>query len=399
MDFDTDSTDEDFRAEVREFIAQRKARHPEDFRYQGFISAPTRDVIERCTRALNDKGWLVTQWPAEHGGRSWAMTKRRILEEELAIAGAPPTDTIGTGFVGPLLCRFGSPSQKSYYLPRIRNGEHQWCQGFSEPGAGSDTLSVQTSARRDNRSLVVNGTKVWISNGHTADMMFALVRAESPSGQKQQGLTFVLIDMKSAGLTVRPIITIDGRHHLNEVRFDNVRVPIDNVVGEQGRGWVYARSLLTDERTIVAGVGLCQLLLVALREVLSSEKQDGRLLIEDLRYRLRLVQFEAELDALEFMELRLLHSTTQDRSQLLAPMLKLRGCELRQKITECTMEALGEKALEEPRRVDEDVVVPAIAIDSTEFCVRNFLFTRAATIAGGTSEIQRNIIAAVGLGL
>jgi alkylation response protein AidB-like acyl-CoA dehydrogenase len=358
-----------------------------------------RESMRRWTCALDRMGYLVHHWPREWGGADWPVTWPKILEEELAAANAPPTDAIGVGFVGPLLCRFGSPEQKRRYLPRIRSAEEFWCQGFSEANAGSDTMSIRTFAARDRGSFIVNGQKLWTTNAHIADMMFALVRTAGPAGRPRQGLTFVLMNMRTEGLTVRPVILIDGKHRLNEVTLENVKVPAENMVGEEGKGWVYAQSLLADERTIVAGLGITRLLLGNLRRILCTAEAQGRKLIEDPDYRLRVTKLEVELEALEFLELRALHMKSSSTGpQVFPPILKLRGSELRQRVTELALEALGEAALETPGTSTGDPALQPPPLHAT-WATTSYLYQRAATILGGTSEIQRNIIAGVGLRL
>jgi alkylation response protein AidB-like acyl-CoA dehydrogenase len=310
---------------------------------------------------------------------------------------------IGIGFVGPMLCRFGSLQQKQRYLPRIRNADDYWCQGFSEPGAGSDVMSLSTTATPHKNGFAVNGQKLWITGAHNADMMFTLVRVELPGGKRQGGLTFLLIRMRDPGVRVRAVVLIDGSHRLNEVTLTNVQVPVEDMVGEQGKGWVYARSLLADERAIVAGLGQVRGLLDSLRRILISESCHGRPLLENPKYRVQLAKMETELKALEFMELRRLHDQLTNSSRhAFNPILKLRGSELRQQVTDLILQALGERALEAP----SDSAGKPIPMNSPQspppyisYLTQRFLFERSATILGGTSEIQRNIIAAVELGL
>jgi alkylation response protein AidB-like acyl-CoA dehydrogenase len=311
-------------------------------------------------------------------------------------------DAIGIDFVGPVLCAFGSPEQKRRYLPRISNGEELWCQGFSEPDAGSDVMSLRTTAVRERNDYVINGRKLWTTNGHNADMMFALLRIETPGVRKQQGLSFMLLNMRSPGVTVRPVIMIDGGHHVNEVLLENVRTPITNLVGEPGKGWAYARYLLTNERKVVAGLGWIAVTLANARRALEHVREQGMPLLAKSSLRIQLAQLEVEFHALQFMELRLLNTSTEDAAnQALAPMLKLRATELRQRITEIVVQALGPRALECPAEYygpNEPSALPPPS-EYVKHLTRNFLFQRSATLAGGTSETQRNVIAAVGFGL
>lgn len=403
MDFEIDPADEVFRSNVRTSIRDKmlelfpdRPAHGQN-RYSFGL-----DDKRRWIRALHEKGLLVPHWPAEWGGANWRANWRRILDEELAAARAPLVDGIGTDFVGPVICAFGSPDQKLRFLPRICNGEHTWCQGFSEPDAGSDVMSLRTTAVRDRDHYVINGRKLWTSNAHTADMMFALLRIETPGIRKQQGLSFVLLDMRTPGITVRPVIMIDGGHHVNEVLLENVRIPITNLVGEAGKGWAYARYLLTNERKTIAALGWVRQILANARLALENEQERGRPLLTKPSLRVQLVQLEVELRALEFMELRVLNTSTEHASnQALAPILKLRATELRQRITELVVQALGTRALECPADYygpNGPSVLPPPS-DFMKHMTRIFLFERSATLAGGTSETQRNVIAAVGFGL
>ena len=304
MNFETDAADKEFRANVRAFLSSRLQ---EFFGAQASESISELESKRLWTRALDEGGYLVPHWPREWGGSDWPVTWPRIMEQELSAVKAPFIDTIGIGFVGPMLCKFGSPQQKRRYLPRIRNADDYWCQGFSEPGAGSDVMALSTTAKRHQNGFTVTGRKLWITGAHYSDMMFTLVRVQLPDGRREGGLTFLLINMHDPGVRIRPVILIDGIHRLNEVTLENVHVPLEDMVGEQGKGWVYARSLLADERAIVAGLGQIRGLLSALREILSWESCGGHLLFDDPAYRVPFTKILVELNALEFMELRLLH--------------------------------------------------------------------------------------------
>lgn len=384
MNFDSDPEDEHFRAETRTFIRSAMAElFPDKMSVDSAARTFDRADSQRWARCLNAKGLLVPHWPCGQRPASWRPAWRRILAEELFASGSPPTDTIGTEMVGPMLCTFGSEYQKRRYLPAICSGDHYWCQGFSEPQAGSDVMSLQGTAVRDRDYYTVNAHKIWTSNAHNADMMFALLRIQIPGARQQQGVSFLLIDMRSPGVEVTPIILIDGIHRVNEVLLRDVRVPVVNLVGEAGKGWVYARSLLGNERALIAGLGRVRLLLdrLAALAARSSGLTCSSLLAS------RISECEIDLLALEFMELRLLHAPEDSIDlQLLPPMLKLRASELRQRITALTVQVLGESALEFPAPGSYHPVV-------------DYLFERSATLAGGTSEIQKNIIAGVALKL
>jgi acyl-CoA dehydrogenase len=401
MNFKSDPRDAEFRSEVRAFIAPTlKDLFPEGTQEIPLVWGLKRSHMQKWIQALNAKGWAVPHWPLEWGGVSWLPSWGPIFEEESVAAGCPPPDLIGRDFVGPVIYTFGSDEQKRRFLPRIRSGEDFWCQGFSESEAGSDAMSLRTAGVRQGDFFLVNGRKLWITNAHNADMMFALVRIETPGNRRQQGPSFLLIDMHAPGITIHPIVTIDGIHRVNEVVLDNVRVPLGNLVGEQGKGWIYARFLLARERTIAAGLPYLRRLLAALRAALCTERCCGAPLVDDPIHRLKLAQLEVEFNALEFLELRLLHRHNDDSAvEVLASMLKLRGSELRQRISEALWDAFAHRALEFPPCQNRGAPGAWIDPEQAHWSLVNHLFARSATIVGGTSEIQRNIIAAVSLGL
>jgi alkylation response protein AidB-like acyl-CoA dehydrogenase len=405
VDFRKDSTDDEFRLSVRHGLREQLSALFPNAGYSSSWQAHDRNLFQLWSRALDQEGWLVPTWPREWGGKNWPSHWPRILDDEYCALGCPPKDLIGIGFVGPVIYTFGSEEQKRRFLPKIRDADHIWCQGFSEPQAGSDTMSLRTVAVRHADHYVVDGQKLWTSNAHNADMMFALVRIEAKGNRRQQGLSFLLIDMHAPGVTVRPVVTIDGRHWVNEVFLENVSVPVENLVGEEGKGWVYARFLLTHERLIVAALGTIQQELNSLKEILLSLSGDDSVLqdISASRY----ARLEIEWLALRSLELRILEAGDQvamvDR---LTPMLKLRATELRQRISEFAMALLGDRALEVPLAAAETMSAEARPSDADPLgrervhaATTNYLFLRASTIAGGTSEIQRNIIAATALSL
>ena len=345
----------------------------------------------RWIRLLHTRGWSAPSWPAEHGGPGWTLTQRYIFNEECAAADAPPIIPFGVNMVGPVIYTFGSPEQKSRYLPRILSGEDYWCQGYSEPGAGSDLASLRTRAVRDGDHYVVNGHKTWTSVGHEANMMFCLVRTDG-SGKKQEGITFLLIDMATPGITVRPIITIDEGHGVNDTFLDNVRVPVANRIGEENKGWTYAKFLLTNERVGQAEIAHSKRLLARLKQMLAAAP-DGRgaTLEADPSFSQRVTDIEIELTALEYLNLRALANAVAGRDNgYMASLLKIRGTELHQAITELSVDALGYGALPFERlsaaQRDEDLF-PAPTFD-----MKNFLYGRAKSIWGGSTEIQKNIV-------
>jgi alkylation response protein AidB-like acyl-CoA dehydrogenase len=399
MNFDPDPAETAFRGEARAFIAETLDKlFPERPRGKGPLWGASRAHRRTWMEALERKGWAVPHWPVEWGGTGWPASWCAILGDELARADAPPRDLISIGFVGPVLYTFGTDEQKRRFLPRIRCGEHAWCQGFSEADAGSDLTSLRTTAVRLGDRFLVNGRKLWISEAHLADMMFALVRVDAPGNRRQQGLSFLLIDMRAPGLSVIPVPMIDRAPHVNEVILENVQVPLENLVGEQGKGWVYARFLLDKERSLVAQVPALRRIVIALRAALVREQHCGRPLTDDHVLCARVAQYEVELAALEFLELRFLHAPEDDaNAQVLASMLKLRGTELRQRVSETLWDAFGEDGL--AFSIDCDDAANAAAPPRRHWSAENYLFQRSATLAGGTSEVQRNIIAAVSLGL
>ncbi|MBZ5522428.1 MAG: acyl-CoA dehydrogenase family protein [Acidobacteriia bacterium] len=400
MNFDPNPADGPFREELRASIQSIldnvfPGRPPAG----GRLWASGRENMRRWMRALNEKGLAVPYWPEEWGGRGWPPAWRSIFEDEVGRADCPQRDMISIGFVGPVLYTFGTDEQKKKFLPRIRNGDDAWCQGFSESDAGSDLLALRATAIRQGEHFVVNGRKLWITRAHDADMMFALVRVEAPGNRRQQGLSFLLLDMRSPGVTVVPIRMIDGIPHVNEVVLENVRVPVENLVGEQGKGWVYARFLLDQERSLVAQLPGLRRLTATLRKALSNENERGAPLIGSPSWRLKLAQFEAELGALEFLELRFLNARSDDpTTQVLASILKLRGTDLRQRVSEALWDVFGDRSMEFSLYSGTSTAMESMP-EPVHWSAVNHLFQRSATIAGGTSEIQRNIIAGVSLGL
>jgi alkylation response protein AidB-like acyl-CoA dehydrogenase len=343
-------------------------------------------------RRLAAKGWLAYFWPKEYGGPGWSATQRHIFDEERAAAGAPQLSPFGLSMLGPVLMAFGNDAQKQRYLPKIAAAEEYWCQGYSEPGAGSDLAGLKTRAQRQGDHYLVNGQKIWTTHAHWADFMFCLVRTDA-SVAKQQGISFLLIDMKSPGVEVRPIITIDGHHHLNEVFLTDVKVPVENLVGQEGQGWTIAKYLLTFERTSIAGVADSKYEISRLKEVARRDRVDGQALIDQPGVRERIAELEIDLLALEYTNFR-----TLDRVARGAPPgaessgLKIAGTELQQAISEAMVEFGGYDAL--PWLPEQPVGEPAYNTSTIRY---NFL--RASSIYGGSNEIQKNVIAKLVLGL
>src|SRR6201987_5474199 len=335
-----------FRDEVRAFF---RANLPESIRtklVEGKRLA-NKDIVP-WQRILNKKGWAVTNWPAEWGGTGWTPVQQYMFQEELRLTPAPQPLGFGVTMVGPVMIAFGSEAQKKRFLPRIANLDDWWCQGFSEPGAGSDLASLKTSAKRSNGHYVINGQKTWTTTAQYADWIFCLVRTDPAAAKKQEGISFVLIDMKSPGITVRPIVTIDGGREVNEVFFDDVKVPAENLVGQENKGWDYAKFLLGNERTGIARVGMSKERIRRLRELAALERSDDRPLLEDERFRAKIAAVEVELKALEMTQLRVVAAERNRKGNRPDPkssILKIKGSEIQQAITELLLELAGHYAL------------------------------------------------------
>jgi alkylation response protein AidB-like acyl-CoA dehydrogenase len=354
----------------------------------------TKDDLQRWHRILADKGWVAPAWPQEWGGTGWTVAQRYIFEEACGYAGAPPLLPFGLAMCAPVLFRFGSQGQKQRFLPRIYRGDDFWCQGYSEPGSGSDLASLRTSATRRGDRYRVNGQKLWTTAAHMADWIFCLVRTSSMSHRKQEGISFLLIDMKTPGITVRPLRLMDGGHEVNEVFFDDVDVPLENLVHEEGSGWTVAKYLLGYERMNTARIGTSMRELEALKAFAKRQRKDGKPLLDDPRFRDRLSRLEIELTALSITNLRFidaLRGETAPGAEI--SMLKIKGTEIQQGLTELMMQAAGPLA------------APVAPVDDVEFdafaaaLARRYCNFRKTTIYAGSNEIQRNIIARQALDL
>ena len=376
----------DFRREIAEFLETTIARD-DRFKNDDLLFS-SKESTAKFQAALHDKGWGAPHWPTEYGGCGWSTEQLNIFSEERARVGAPFISPFGLVMVGPVLYTFGSEEQKQQHLPGILSGDVFWCQGYSEPGSGSDLASLKTRAVRDGDDYIVNGQKIGTTQAHWADWIFCLVRTDTES-KPQKGISFLLIDMKSPGIEVRPIKTIDGLHHLNEVFFTDVRVPVTNLVGAENQGWTYAKFLLVNERQGIAGVSSSRRSLKDLREFASSQEHFVSPPIEDPSIRASLDDLDARLDALAALEARAISvpSQSSDAMRLAAP-LKLLGSELSQDIEELSVEIAGPGALiglNEGDRSDYDAF--------GERAMTRFLMGRSHSIYGGTSEVQKNIIA------
>jgi len=387
-----------FRDEVRDFM---RTALPAPIRRK-MMEARRLEKHDLVTwqRILNAKGWAVPHWPVAWGGTGWSPVKQYIFHEELQQAPAPDPLPFGVNMVGPVIIAFGTEAQKSRHLPRIANLDDWWCQGFSEPGAGSDLASLKTSARRDGESYVVNGQKTWTTTAQYADWIFCLVRTD-PAPKKQQGISFLLIDMKTPGITVRPIQTIDGGQEVNEVFFDEVRVPVENRVGEENRGWDYAKFLLGNERTGIARIGMSKARIRRLKEIAALERAGDKPLMEDERFRMKIAAVEVELKALEMTQLRVV-AATRDRNEPdpASSILKIKGSEIQQTVSELLLEAIGPYALpQETHDGDDRWNEPPIGPEWAGPVAPHYFNWRKVSIYGGSNEIQKNIIAKAILGL
>ncbi len=387
-----------FRDEVRAFM---RAALPAPIRRK-MVEARRLEKHDIVTwqRILNAKGWAVPHWPVAWGGTGWSAVKQYIFHEELQQAPAPDPLPFGVNMVGPVIIAFGSEAQKRRHLPRIANLDDWWCQGFSEPGAGSDLASLKTTARRDGDAYIVNGQKTWTTTAQYADWIFCLVRTD-PAAKKQQGISFLLIDMKTPGITVRPIQTIDGGREVNEVFFDDVRVPVENRVGEENGGWGYAKFLLGNERTGIARIGTSKARIRRLKEIAALERVGDTPLIEDERFRMKIAAVEVELKALEMTQLRVV-AAARDRNEPdpASSILKIKGSEIQQAISELLLEAIGPYALPQETHDDGDRWnEPPIGPEWAAPLAPHYFNWRKVSIYGGSNEIQKNIIAKAILGL
>ena len=340
-----DASLDEFRLEVRDFCARELS--PEVRRKQESGQKLEKAEYHGWLQQLGEKGWLTGKWPEEHGGLGWAPEKFLVFSEELGRANAPPLLSFGPTMAGPVIYTFGTEAQKQQHLPGIIKNDVWWCQGYSEPGAGSDLASLKTRAERDGEDYIVNGQKIWTSGAHWADWMFCLVRT-SNEDKKQKGISFLLIDMKTPGITVRPIIAITLGHHLNEVFFEDVRVPASNLIGEEGKGWTYAKFLLGNERVGTVDISRFERYLTDLRMLLSETKEGGKPLSEDPAFRLRLADVETRLAGVKALAAdQLAAAREQGGSPTLmgAAALKLRGTELQQALTQLQIDVLGRHGL------------------------------------------------------
>ena len=390
MDIALSADDVAFREEVQNFFDTQFT--PE---VEANLRAKGATGMVEWQKILYEKGWVAPNWPVEHGGTGWSATQKYIFETERSLRGIPDVVPFGLVMVANVIMAFGTDEQKEYFLPRILKSEDWWCQGYSEPGSGSDLASLKTKAERDGDDYIINGAKIWTTYAQYADWIFCLVRTDN-SGKKQEGITFILVDMKSEGIKVNPIIGIDNEHNLNEVEFNNVRVPAKNVVGEVGKGWTVAKALLAHERTGIAGVADIKRNMRMIKEAAAKETNGGQRLIDDAGFQQRMADIEVELMALEFTELRTL--ATMAAGGFPGPessLLKIKGTELQQATQELRMEMAAYYQGVLPTDMDPEVLGHSFGSDAR----RAFMYGRAATIYGGSNEVQKNIIAKYVLGL
>lgn len=393
MDLNFTAEEQAFREQVRAFLADKL---PEDIR-ETLLSGrfPSAEHIRRWQQILHEKGWGAPSWPTEFGGPGWGPVERYIFEEETALAGAPRQLPFGLSMVGPVVMQFGSDEQKAKYLPRIISAEDWWCQGYSEPNSGSDLASLQMRAERRGDHYLCNGQKTWTTLAQHANLIFCLVRTDTQSKQ-QEGISFLLIDMETPGVTVRPIVLLDGRVEVNEVWFENVEVPVENLVGEENQGWTIAKFLLGHERSNTSGMGYCKRELRRLKGVAAEQTKNGAPLIEDPRFAASVAQVEIDMMALEITSLRVLADEAQQRAPgPESSLLKIRGTEIQQELTRLLAQAIGADALAfYPDLLEGEANGPQEATFAP-----NYFNMRKATIYAGSNEIQRNIIAKRVLGV
>ncbi|PCJ69331.1 MAG: acyl-CoA dehydrogenase [Rhodobiaceae bacterium] len=398
MDFRFSAEDEAFRKTVRDFFTDE---YPADLLAKIKNGQQvTKADYQRSERAYNDKGWVAVNWPQEYGGTGWTPTQKYIFDDELERAGALSVVPMGLLYVAPVIYTFGSEEQKKRWLPDILASRTFWGQGYSEPEAGSDLASLQCKAVRDGDDYIVTGTKIWTSLGHYADWLFCLVRT-SNTGKKQEGISFLCMDAKTPGITVYPITTIDGTQYLNRIEFDDVRVPAENLIGEEGMGWTYSKYLLSNERTSYAHIAGKWADIARLKEIATTIQSGNRTLLDEPAFAQKLAKVEVDLTALEFMVLRTLSAVSAGETPGGASSaLKILATENAQAITELFLEANGSNALPffpDRNAADwhEGLDIPAYAAPTTAA----YFFNRAQTIYGGATEVQKNIISKQVLGV
>ncbi|MDZ4762482.1 MAG: acyl-CoA dehydrogenase family protein [Alphaproteobacteria bacterium] len=398
MDLHYSAEDTAFRDEVRTFLEKN---YPAALRERVSRDEYTKEDFLGWQKVLFKRGWGAPSWPRQHGGTGWTSTQKYIFQEECARAETLPIPPFGPVMLAPVLMAFANEPQKALYLPRILDGTDFWCQGYSEPGAGSDLASLKTRAEKVDGQWVINGQKTWTTLGHFADWIFVLCRTNPNARKPQEGISFILVDMKAPGVEVRPIITLDGGHEVNEVWFTDVRVPLENLVGAENEGWTYAKFLLVHERSGIAGVARSKKGIERLKEIASIELDRGEPIIRNPDFARKMSELEIDLTALEFTELRTLAREAQGKGAgPESSVLKIKGTEIQQRITELTLEAVGVHGAPYFRGfpMDGDNQFP-IGPDYAHYAAPAYANMRKTSIYGGSNEIQRNIIAKMVLGL
>ena len=398
MNFEYSEKEENFRLEVKEWLNQTlpKSLSEKVKKYQRL----TKEDYEIFMKNLSAKGWLAWHWPVEYGGTGWNAIEKHIFEEEIIKASAPRIIPFGVNMLGPVLIEFGSEEQKKYYLPRILNNEDWWAQGYSEPGAGSDLASLKTTAIDKGDHYLVNGQKTWTTLGHNADKIFCLVKTDLEA-KPQLGISFLLIDMDTPGIEVKPIVTLDGEHEVNEVWFTDVKVPKKNIVGKENEGWTYAKYLLTFERTGIAGVPYSKSALNHLKVISKKSLKNGKPLIEDPVFSSEVAELEIDLLAMEIFNIRTVSAAAEGKAPgMESSLLKIKGTLVRQKTTELLRKALGPQALPYlPEQFDEGWNEMPIGPDYAGPIAKQYFNMRKISIYGGSNEIQKNIVAKASFGL
>ncbi len=397
MDLEFSPEELAFQSEVRSFIAEN---YPTELRgKQDEGDELSKEDFLSWHRILAKKGWVAPAWPVEFGGTGWTATQKYIWSEETAAADCIRLMPFGLAMVGPVIYTFGTPEQKAQYLPRILSGEDWWCQGYSEPGSGSDLASLRTKAVQDGSDYIVNGQKTWTTMAQHADWGFFLVRTNA-EGKQQEGISFLLIDMKTPGITVRPIITLGGEHEVNKVWLEDVRVPIANRIYEENKGWTCAKFLLAHERTGIAGVAGSKRGIEKVKAIARTELDGDRPLLANPFFRRKIAELEMDLTALEFTELRSLSGENAGKGPgPESSLLKIKGSEIQQRLTELSLEAVGYYGAPYFRGFGEGDNEHPIGPDHAHRTAPTYFNARKTTIYGGSNEIQRNIIAKLVLGL
>jgi alkylation response protein AidB-like acyl-CoA dehydrogenase len=394
VDINFSAQDLEFRDEVRQFFANEYK--PTQVSPEGVKPEDDyKDAMIRWQKKLYAKGWIAPGWPKEYGGTGWTVTQKFIYETERGAAGIPDVVPFGLKMVAPVIYTFGTQEQKAKFLPRILSSDDWWCQGYSEPGAGSDLAALSTTAEYAGDNYIVNGRKIWTTLAQYADWIFCLVRTTKDI-RRQQGISFLLIDMKTPGITVKPIVSIDGKHSLNEVLFEDVLVPVANRIGEQDKGWTYAKALLAHERTGMAEVADSKRALRELKLRAAAEVNGGQAMIKDPIFQLRLSDIEMELMALEYTELRVFASMAAGgQPGPESSLLKIKGTEITQAIQELQLQLASYYG----GALQGDLDNTELGHNFANEARRNYMYGRAATIYGGSNEVQRNVIAKAVLGL